>query len=119
VKIKKNRDMKISIARDFNRTVGARYPKEADYSGEEFRRRVLLPKLTEAISKNEKLEVDLDGTTGLGMGFLDEAFGGLILDEKLKYEDVTKHLVLTARRCPFYIEDVNDYLDKAHEMENH
>ena len=41
----------ISIAKDFSRIPGARFPKEGNHSGQEFRMQVLLPKLSEAISR--------------------------------------------------------------------
>ena len=62
----------ISIAKDFSRIPGARFPKEGDFSGEEFRKNVLLPNLKEAIKRKEKLRVVLDGTAGLGTSFLDQ-----------------------------------------------
>jgi hypothetical protein len=58
--------MKIKISTDFSKRPCARFLSEGDFPGEEFREKFLLPKLKEAISKNEKLEIDLDGTSGLG-----------------------------------------------------
>ena len=37
--------MEINIALDFSRIPGARYPEEGDFSGQEFRQKILLPKL--------------------------------------------------------------------------
>lgn len=61
--------IQLSIANDFSRTPGVRYPQEGDFSGEEFRETVLIPKVKEAFERGEKLVVDLDGTYGLGPSF--------------------------------------------------
>lgn len=54
--------MVISIAKQFSRTPGARYPVEADYSGQEFREKILNPALIACLRKGRRLKVDLDGT---------------------------------------------------------
>ena len=50
--------MKINIAVDFSRIPGARYPEEGDFSGQEFRQTILLPKLQQAIKKKEIHTID-------------------------------------------------------------
>ena len=57
--------MKIKIATDFSRIPGARYPKEGDFSEQEFRNKVLLPQLKKTIQENVKLTINLDGTAKL------------------------------------------------------
>lgn len=110
--------MEIKISRDFSRIPGARYPKEGNFSGYEFRTKILLPKIKEAISKGEKLVVDLDGTAGLGTSFLEESFGGLIREDRMDYSQVINTLVLLSREEPDYIEEIMSYLKDAHEQEN-
>ncbi|MFI3272329.1 MAG: STAS-like domain-containing protein [Pseudomonadota bacterium] len=66
--------IKISIAQDFSIYPGGRTANDGPYSGAEFRDTYLIP----ALIKNEKVEVNLDGTCGYGSSFLEEAFGGLI-----------------------------------------
>jgi hypothetical protein len=109
--------MTINIAKDFSRLPGARYPHETDYCGEDFRRRILYPKFCEAKSRGEELEVNLDGLYGLSSAFLDEAFAGLILDEKESYEDVKKYLKLTGTIAPIIVRELNIYLDEARELQ--
>lgn len=109
--------MKIKISTDFSRRPCARFLSEGDFPGEEFREKILLPKLKEVILKNEKLEIDLDGTAGLGTSFLEESFGGLIRVDKLKYEDIIKTIVFVSIDDPEYIDEINDYLKDAHEKE--
>lgn len=67
-------DKLICIATDFSPFPAGRYSRDGDYSGEVFRNNFLLPALT----KYERVVVDLDGTDGMGSSFLEEAFGGLV-----------------------------------------
>ena len=108
----------ISIAKDFSRIPGARYPKEGDFSGQVFRTNVLCPRLLEALKNNEKLQVILDGTAGLGTSFLEEAFGGLIRHDHISYEDICRVLVLVSEEDGEYIDEINEYLSAANEQKN-
>lgn len=68
----------INIANDFTDTPGSRYKTKWDnYSGEEFREKLLEPKFLKAKENNEKLMIDFDGGYGYLISFLEEAFGGL------------------------------------------
>lgn len=67
----------INIAKDFSDTPGGRFIKEGPYSGELFRKDLLLPKYNEAKEKSEKLTINMDGCYGYASSFLDEAFGVL------------------------------------------
>lgn len=109
--------MKIKIATDFSRIPGARYPKEGDFSGQEFRKNVLLPRLKEAMQEKVKLTIDLDGTAGLGTSFLEEAFGGLIREDKLDYNKVISTLEFVSEEDPDYISEIRSYINDAHEQE--
>jgi hypothetical protein len=111
--------MKIKIATDFSRIPGARFPEEGDFSGQEFRQAILLPKLKESIEKKGKLEIDLDGTAGLGTSFLEESFGGLIRIDKMQYQDVIDTLIFISNDDPEYIDEIKNYLKEAYEKENH
>ena len=108
----------ISIAKDFSRIPGARFPEEGAYSGQEFRNNVLLPKLKNAISAHEKLKVILDGTAGLGTSFLEESFGGLIRIDNISYSDIKNTLILISDEDEDYIEEINQYLSEAYEQKN-
>ena len=55
--------IQLSIANDFSKTPGVRYPEEGEFSGQQFREDFLKPKVDEAISKEDNLEIDLDGTS--------------------------------------------------------
>ncbi|WP_278983554.1 STAS-like domain-containing protein [Segatella bryantii] len=108
----------VSIAKDFSRIPGARFPQEGDHSGQEFRTKVLLPKLREAIAKKEKLCVILDGTAGLGTSFLEEAFGGLIREDKIPYEELQSIIELVSEEDEDYIEEINQYIKDAYKQKN-
>lgn len=108
----------ISIAKDFSRIPGARFPEEGDYSGQDFRTKVLLPKLKEALEQKEKLQVVLDGTAGLGTSFLEEAFGGLIRHDKISYDNIINTLILISEEDEEYKDEINEYLSAANEQKN-
>lgn len=70
--------VQINICKDFSEYPSGRTRKEGDYSGEEFRESILLPKFEDAEHLNEKLYIDFDGGYGYGPSFLEESFGGLV-----------------------------------------
>lgn len=102
--------LRINIAEDFSPTPGARYSSEAAFSGEEFRTNILAPKLKDAIANSETLVIDLDGSCGYGVSFLDEAFGGLIRVDKFKLRDILRHVKFISDDDPAYIEEISTYL---------
>ena len=69
--------MDLHIAAEFSDVPGPRSRQEGEWSGEEFRDKLLLPKFREAEKTGDKLLVDLDGGCGYATSFLEEAFGGL------------------------------------------
>lgn len=77
--------IKINISEDFTDAPGPRYIEQGEYSGEQFRKEWLVPKMEEALRKKEKILIDLDGTFGYPTSFLEEAFGGLaeVYDKKI------------------------------------
>ena len=85
-------ELTLVVSTNFSPTPGPRKILEGKFSGEEFRESCLEPKLKEAIEKNTKLLIDLDGTAGFGTSFLEEAFGGLIRSSELSPSDALKIL---------------------------
>lgn len=67
--------MIINIAKQFSETPGGRYINDGRFSGEEFRKKFLEPSLQ---NSKEIITVELDGTFGYPVSFLEEAFGGLV-----------------------------------------
>lgn len=109
--------MEINIAKDFSETPGSRYPVENDFSGEEFRTKLLMPALKKAMDNKEKLIVILDGTAGLGTAFLEESFGGLIRNDKFKYNDIINTIEFISKNDPDYIDEIYNYLKLAESKE--
>lgn len=101
----------INIAKDFSDTPGARFIKEGDYSGELFRKELLEPKFKEAIEKNQKLVIDLDGGYGYPTSFLEEAFGGLarIYDKK----QILENIEFISQDEPILVEEIKEYINNA------
>ena len=105
----------VSVAKDFTLTPGPRYRDEGSYSGEQFRETVLAGKIRDAIARNEKICIDLDGTAGYGTSFLEESFGGLIREEHIPYAQIHSILKIKSDEKPKYIREVETYLKRAHE----
>ena len=103
--------LKIIISKDFSDTPGARFIREGEYSGELFRKKFLEPKFKEALSKNEKLIIDLDGGYGYPTSFLEEAFGGLAREYNKK--DILDTLEFISQDEPSLIEEIKEYIEKA------
>ncbi|MBD5314039.1 MAG: STAS-like domain-containing protein [Bacteroides sp.] len=66
-----------NIAREYGRTLGGRWKRLGDYSGEEFFETKLEPLFLEARRQNRAVTIELDGTTGYPSSFLDQSFGEL------------------------------------------
>lgn len=110
--------IKIKIAKDFSLTPGPRYIKEGLNSGELFRNEILFPMLKKAIEEDIKIVVDLDGTAGYGTSFLEEAFGGLIREEKMDYNLISSKIEIISNEEDFLIDDIKQYLKDAAKKSN-
>ena len=74
---------------------------------------MLKPKYLEAVEKNEKLKIDLDGGYGYGSSFLEEAFGGLIRDLDEDYKQALEIIQIKSNDEPSLIEDITKYIKDA------
>lgn len=106
---------KIKIKTDFSSTPGPRYEDEGKNSGEKFRKEILFPKVSKAITENQPFTVDLDGTAGYGTSFLEEAFGGLIRRNKLDYHKIIKLMSIITEEEDYLLEDIMEYLKDAYD----
>jgi hypothetical protein len=86
---------KLRIA-DYASSPGGRFISDGDFSGEWFRDQILAPALLAVKDKSEKLEVELDGTSGYGSSFLEEAFGGLVRKGIADAGTLNRILLITA-----------------------
>ncbi|MBC2887294.1 DUF4325 domain-containing protein [Brucella intermedia] len=92
----------LDIGRDFTLTPGARYKKHGDFSGEEFRTKLLAPALRRVINADGVLNVVIDTVKrSYLVSFLDEAFGGLIRDEGFSLEQTNQHLNIVSSNKRF------------------
>ncbi len=100
--------MHVSVARDFTPHPGPRYRWQGDFSGQEFR-----AKLVAWLARADRLFVDLDGTSGFGSSFLDEAFGGLIRSEGMRKDDVKARVIIKSEMDESYKYDVEEAIELA------
>ena len=101
----------INIAKDFSPIPGARYEIDGEFSGEEFRKKILIPKFEEALEKKEQILIDFDGGYGYLISFLEEAFGGLArIYGSDKVEDV---LLFKSDEEEALVEKVKSYIKSA------
>ena len=105
--------MKIKISEDFSPTPGARHRDEGEFSGEQFREDLLVPKYVVAKEKKEKLVIDLDGGYGYPTSFLEEAFGGLARIYGSK--EVLDTLTFISNDEPSLINEIESYIRSANE----
>lgn len=103
----------IKVATDFSRTPGARHPSEGKFSGHAFRTDHLYPKLLKAIRDKFTLIVDLDGTSGFGTSFLEEAFGGLIRENGVSMQEIKESLQFVSDEEPSLKEEIMHYIKEA------
>lgn len=98
---------------NFSKTPGSRYRDEGKkaHSGEEFREDILEPAFKQALEKNEKILVDLDGTIGYGTSWLEEVFGGLA--RLHGHEKVLKILNFKSEEEDYLIGDIKQYITDA------
>ena len=81
---------------DFARSPGGRYISDGPFSGELFREKVLRPALADAEKSGERVVVELDGTSGYGASFLEEAFGGLVRTGAYRQTELNALLTVVA-----------------------
>ena len=106
-------NMILNIPKDFSRSPGARYPSEGDDSGQEFREKLLSPKVKEAIDAGVQLKVILDVSAGYSTSFIEESFGGLVREGKYTLEQLRNTLILVSEEDPSYIDDIQRYMQNA------
>lgn len=103
----------LKVSDDFSDIPGPRYIREGAYSGEDFRERLLRPRLQSCLDNGDTLQVDLDGTQGYGTSFLEEAFGGLIREDQFTLVDILDHICFVSDEEPYLIDDIKVYLKAA------
>jgi len=97
----------INIAKDFSDCPGARYYDDGDYSGQEFREKLLKP----AFENSKKITIILDGTEGYATSFLEESFGGLA--REYGSHEVLDKLEFISDEEPDLIVEIREYIQEA------
>lgn len=105
--------MKIKISSDFTTAPGPRKVSEGKFSGEQFRKEFLLPRVREASDKKCYLTIDLDGTSGYGTSFLEESFGGLIREDNLSLATLDSVLQFVSQEEPDLLSEIREYMEDA------
>lgn len=95
------------IAKEYTEIPGPRHKNEGDFSGEDFRERVLIPLFQEAESLNTTILMDLDGGYGYPTSFLEEAFGGLVRAIK---RPISSRFQFKSDEEPALIDEIKDYI---------
>ena len=100
----------INIATDYTKTPGGRFISEGEYSGQDFREKVLKPKFLQALENNDQLTVILDGGYGYATSFLEEAFGGLAREMR---SSKIKDIIIISEEEPQLISKIQQYITDA------
>lgn len=101
-------DYVLSLAREFTRHPGPRRISQGPNSGEKFRKL-----LVKRMRDHDRITVDLDGTSGIGSSFLDEAFGGLVFAEGFSRKDVESRVKVKSDLDSSYIITVQESIKRA------
>ena len=100
----------INIATDYTKTPGGRFISEGEYSGQDFREKVVKPKFLQALENNDQLTVILDGGYGYATSFLEEAFGGLAREMR---NSKIKDIIIISEEEPQLISKIQQYITDA------
>ena len=100
----------INIATDYTKTPGGRFISEGEYSGQDFREKVLKPKFLQALENNDQLTVILEGGYGYATSFLEEAFGGLAREMR---NSKIKDIIIISEEEPQLISKIQQYITDA------
>ena len=101
----------ISIAKDFSAAPAGRYRDDGDFNGTTFRENYLVPPL----KGGNHVHVTFDGVAGFGSSFLDEAFGGLVRNERMTKRFLSDHLTLRTSEPELepFVKLARKYIDEA------
>lgn len=98
-----------SIAEDFSRFPGPRFKHQGANSGE-----TLGKKLAKLLREHKaRYRIILDGTTGIGSSFLDQAFGGLVSDHGFSKTELESRLLFVSEVDPSYEITIRNAIARA------
>src|SRR5262249_10849139 len=95
----------------FSPSPGGRHEEDGDFNGEKFRRSLLVP----ALKTGDQVQVLIDGTSGYGSSFLEEAFGGLVRWEGFTADALKRvlNIVTSAPGFAFYKTRIWNFINDA------
>jgi len=107
--------MNLYVATQYTRNPGPRFKSQSpsSNSGQEFRDKLLLPRLRQCIESKDMLYCIFDGCSGAGVSFLEESFGGLIR-AGIAYSDIKNHLTIVWKSMPRKVIQANSFIEKAY-----
>ena len=105
-------DIVIAV-RTFTLDPGPRLRSEGKHSGQEYREDHLSPTFERAQKENKRLIVDLDGTWGYPISFLEEAFGGLVRNHMRqgRFYNYRHELEIITKEEPYLYDRVWEFID--------
>ena len=108
-------ELELNIGKEFSEVPLGRYKDDGEKSGEEFRESILFPKISEARASGDFVVVGLDDVKYITMGFLDEAFAGLVREHGMTMAELKKTMDIRSSKKHFdlYIENTWDYISQA------
>ena len=100
----------INIAKDFSEYPSGRHLADGPYSGEKFRKEHLVP----ALNEYDEIIIILDNVMGYPSSFTEEAFGGLVREEKFDADELAARLKVKASPVySAYRDDIFDFIEEA------
>ena len=101
----------INIANDFSSAPAGRFPEDGPFNGTTFREHFLVP----ALSDGAELTIDLEGVSGFGSSFLEEAFGGLVRINHFDKNDLLTRIKVIFKdpALVFYADSITDFITEA------
>jgi hypothetical protein len=97
---------KINVAGEYSPAPAGRYYSDGKFSGQRFRDEFLIP----AISSEDAVVIDFDGTEGYGSSFLDEAFGGLVREAGFDEATLRSKLTVVSLEDPTVVDEIWGYV---------
>ncbi|MGQ4659624.1 STAS-like domain-containing protein [Lysobacter sp. F6437] len=101
----------IKIAEDFSSAPAGRFPEDGPFNGTTFREELLVP----ALSESDIVVIVLDGVSGFGSSFLEEAFGGLVRLHGYDRDDLKRRIEVKFEdpALVFYADSIVDFINEA------
>ena len=92
----------INFVREFTDCPGGRLEIHGDYSGQEFREKILKP----ALQNYDRVKLEMNGAVGFPSSFIDEVFG--ILASEIGYDVLRAKLVIDLSDDPLAMKEIDE-----------